>query len=577
MFTLGLSSFKHDTAAAVLQDGVIRAAIEENKLTRSKSTGLPEQAIRFCMESVGVSWNDLDAVAVATSPSAGWRRRSLLPGRARATSVKAAVLHQANEVGTLARELSQLRQLRSKAGAATKVVTLDHHLCHASSAFFLSPFDRALILTMDEEGDGTSATISIGEGSQIRVLQRIPFPHSVAWIYTSITELLGFIPHHDEHKTQWLSLEGEPVFKNVFLEMLRGGRDVLPHLGGENVNLAGNLDLSDNFWRELGVTEGCVSLTDDLRRNLASSLQDACTEIVGSIAEHYCEREGIQKVCLGGGLFQNALLVASLERRLGTDNVSVPPAPGNAGCAIGAGLCVWNQQMRKPRLPAVQYLYSGPTCKRTEVKDVLDNCKARYSHHTTTERKLDATLDLLHSGKIVGWFQGTAEFGPRALGNRSLLASPWASYVKENLNDFIKHREWFRPFAVSVPEEECERYFECSALCQSMNSLARLKPGTEVLPDGFVLPGNFVRLHVVQQRGNPLLWRLLRRFGEHAPAPFLVNTSFNLFGEPLVVKPRDAVRSYFCSGMDALVIESFVLSKTPAKIVSAPISLLKAS
>jgi len=222
---------------------------------------------------------------------------------------------------------------------------------------------------------------------------------------------------------------------------------------------------------------------------------------------------------------------------------------------LGAGMLVWHDAMQKPRLPAVRYMYSGSPCNRSEVKDVLDNCKARYSHQTTVERKLDATLELLQSGKIVGWFQGAAEFGPRALGNRSLLASPWAAYVKENLNDYIKHREWFRPFAVAVPDDDCARYFECSQLCQSMNSLA----------------------WVVQQQSNPLLWRLLKRFGDQAPAPLLVNTSFNLFGEPLVVKPRDAVRSYFCSGMDALVIDNFVLSKTAAKIVPASLSLPKVS
>jgi carbamoyltransferase len=336
------------------------------------------------------------------------------------------------------------------------------------------------------------------------------------------------------------------------------------------------MSLSRKFYRQIGLQEEKKELSDDLRRNLARSLQDACEEIVGSMIEHYRKREGIQSVCLAGGLFQNALLVANLEKRLGINEIFVPPAPGNSGSALGAGMLVWHHVMRKPRLPAVRYLYTGPACNRVEVKDVLDNCKARYSLQSTVERRLDTALQLLDSGKIVGWFQGGAEFGPRALGNRSLLASPWASYVKENLNDYIKHREWFRPFAVAVPEEDCARYFECSELCQSMNSLARVKPGVNVLPEGFVLPGNLVRLQVVQQQGNPLLWRLLKRFGEQAPAPLLVNTSFNLFGEPLVVKPRDAVRSYFCSGIDALVIDNFVLSKALAKIAPDSAALPKA-
>jgi len=576
MLSLGLSSFKHDTAAALLEDGIIKAAIEEDKLTRSRSTGLPENAIRFCLESAGATWSDLDGIAMATRPFEGWRTRSLLSARLGPSSPVTAVFHQANEIGVFARELSELRILRSKVnGTGSKVQNFEHHLCHAASAFFLSPFDQALILTMDEEGDGTSGMIAVGQGTRIRVLRKIPFPHSLAWVYTQITELLGFDPHRDENKTQWLSLEGEPVFKDVFLEMLRSRHSPLPHVNSGYVNLAG-MSLSRKFYRQIGLQEEKKELSDDLRRNLARSLQDAYEEIVGSMIEHYRKREGIQSVCLAGGLFQNALLVANLEKRLGINEIFIPPAPGNSGSALGAGMLVWHHVMRKPRLPAVRYLYTGPACNRVEVKDVLDNCKARYSLQSTVERRLDATLQFLDSGKIVGWFQGGAEFGPRALGNRSLLASPWASYVKENLNDYIKHREWFRPFAVAVPEEDCARYFECSELCQSMNSLARVKPGVNVLPEGFVLPGNLVRLQVVQQQGNPLLWRLLKRFGEQAPAPLLVNTSFNLFGEPLVVKPRDAVRSYFCSGIDALVIDNFVLSKALAKIVPDSVALPKA-
>jgi carbamoyltransferase len=578
MHILGLSSFKHNTAAALLVDGVIKAAIEEDKLTRSRSAGLPENAIRFCLESVGASWRDVDAIAVATRPFSGWRSRSLLPARLAALSPTTSVLHQANEVGVLARELREVRTLRSSLdGMGSNVTPFEHHLCHAASVFYLSPFDRALILTMDEEGDGTSGMIAVGEGARIRVLHKIPFPHSLGWLYSQITELLGFVPHHDEHKTQWLSLEGEPIFKNVFLEMLMSPSNCLPHLNRRYVNLANGMRLSSKFYRRVGLQEGTREVSDDLRRGLASSLQNACSEIVGSIIEDIRKREGIQTACLAGGLFQNALLVADLERRLGINAVFVPPAPGNSGCALGAGMLVWHQVMQKPRLPGVRCLYGGPPCNRPEIKEVLDNCKARYSYQNTAERKLDATVQLLQSGKIVGWFQGAAEFGPRALGNRSLLASPWASYVRENLNDYIKHREWFRPFAVAVTEEDCERYFECSELCQSMNSLASIRPSANVLPDGFVLPGNLVRLQVVQQQSNPLFWRLLKRFGEIAPAPVLVNTSFNLFGEPLVVKPRDAVRSYFCSGIDALIIDNFVLSKTPAKSLRAPMDLYKAA
>jgi len=196
------------------------------------------------------------------------------------------------------------------------------------------------------------------------------------------------------------------------------------------------------------------------------------------------------------------------------------------------------------------------------IKQVLDNCKARYRFHVSKEQILEETIQLLVAGKILGWFQGSAEFGPRALGNRSLLASPWASYVKENLNEYVKHREAFRPFAICVPSERAAEFFDYTTPAHFMATLGSAKPEAVRLLDGFLLPGNRVRLHVVERAANSSLWRLLDRFGQFAPAPMLVNTSFNLFGEPLVVSPRDAVRSYFCSGIDALIIGNFSLTKS---------------
>jgi len=567
MLILGLSSSKHDTAAALFEDGVIKAAIENDKLVRSHSSGLPNAAIRFCLEQAKASWGDLDAIAVENHAFHGAELRSLFNSRTR-MSFPGANYQDVDEPGGFSSELRRLRKAQPNSDASTKIHPFPHHSCHAASAFLLSPFDRALIVTMDEEGDGNSGMVAIGEDTQIRVVRKIRFPNSLAWVYSQVTRLLGFVPHQEEHKTQWLSLGAEPVFKKVFLEMFRNERNHLPRLNSELVNRSGDLTFSSRFYREVGISDGTMRLQDDQRSALASSLQHACAEIVGSLIEHFRDRTGIQNVCLAGGLFQNTLLVAMLERRLGIDQVFVPPAPGNAGCALGAGLLVWHAELQKPRMPAVTQVYGGPSSSPSEIKDVLDNCKTRYSMQLTTERKMDAALQLLEAGKIVGWFQGPTEFGPRALGNRSLLASPWASYVRENLNDYIKHREWFRPFALAVREEDSDRYFECSQLCQSMNSLAWARPEARKVLDGFVLPGNLVRLHVVRQKSNPHFWQLIKRFGERAPAPLLINTSFNLFGEPLVVKPRDAVRSYFCSGVDALMIDMFLLSKSAVNRVA---------
>lgn len=564
MRILGLSSFKHDTAAALLEDGVVKAAIEDDKLTRTRARGLPEAAIRSCLKNQGTNWSEIDLIAVATRPLRNWSRKAWLRSKLSATAPMASAYYGANEAGVLAHELNDLRVLRRYAGGGHKVIAFDHHLCHAASAFFESPFERALIVTLDEDGDGHSGMLAIGEGSQIRVLRTIPFPHSPAWLYSQISHLIGLRPHLEEHKTQWLSLEGEPLFKDVCLKMLRRRSGSVPSLDYSffNRGLAKQLSFSDKFYRSVGLSPGSRKIEEDQRKALASSIQAACTEIVADLAEDWCRREGIQEVCFAGGLFQNVLLVAAVEKLLGMDRVFVSPVPGNAGTSLGAASLAWHHGLKKPRTRTVPHVYLGPSFDRQEVKDVLDNIKSRYTLPNTEERKLDVAVQLLQAGKIVGWFHGAAEFGPRALGNRSVLASPWAPFVKENLNDFIKHREWFRPFAISVPEEDCARYFEASRQCRLMNSVARIRTDNPCLPESFLLPNQQIRLHVVERNSNPLFWSLLKRFGEQAPAPMLLNTSFNLFGEPLVVTPRDAMRSYFGSGLDALIIDRFVLSKT---------------
>ncbi len=572
MRILGISSFAHDQSAALLEDGVIRAVVEENKLSRQKnSRGLPTAAIQFCLKRAVAGWESVDHIAVATTPVRGWLRRSAAGARISPLDPVSAGYAQVGEIGRIARELGQLRVLRHQPGSgANKIVHVEHHLSHAASAFFLSPFERALVITMDEDGDGQSGMLAIGEGSRLRKLRDIRYPHSLAWLYSQITEILGFVPHVDEHKTQWMSLGGEPQYGEVLHDMLRRSGPGSVRLDPSYLDhgVGGRFVLSAKFWRKSGLPRNSAELNEEQRRALAATVQQVCEEKAAEVIETLSGEHKIHDVCLAGGLFNNTLLVSSLERKFGLDHVFVPPAPGNSGTALGAALYLQHQVQGKPRKQVSLDAYWGPAYSRHEIKDVLDNCKAKFSFQVMRERQTDQAVQLLLSGKIIGWFQGAAEFGPRALGNRSVLASPWAPYVKENLNDFIKHREWFRPFAVSVPAEDASRYFECSRLCEFMNSLARVRPSAEKLLDGFILPGGLVRLHTVKKEANPVLWDLLKRFGLQAPAPMLLNTSFNLFGEPLVVSPLDAIRSYACSGIDALLMDNFLLTKAP--IAAAP-------
>jgi carbamoyltransferase len=574
MRILGLSSFAHDTSAALLEDGVLRAAIEESKMTRSKKTrGLPETAIKFCFQKADTDWQGLDYVAIASRPVQAWMRRSAAGAKVSPLSPMSTGFSQFNEMARLSRELGQFRLLRHQNHAPTaKLVNFEHQLCHAAGAFFLSPFERALIVIMDEDGDGKSGMLAIGEGNQIRLLRSISYPHSLAWLYSQVTELLGFAAHNEEHKTQWLSLGGQPQYEPVFRDMLHRSQPGSLRLDSSYLahGVGGRFVLSSKFYKRIGLPGKKGELGDDTKRSLAATMQQVCTEAVSNVVEALRKEHKLDQVCFAGGLFQNSLLVCSLEQRLGLDNVFVPPAPGNAGCSVGAALLLHHHVQKHPRKDQGFTAYSGPSFSRHEIKDILDNCKARFTFQSTNDRRAETAVQFLQAGKIVGWFQGAAEFGPRALGNRSVLASPWAPYVKENLNDFIKHREWFRPFAISIPEEDAATYFEASQVCRAMNTLARLKPAVEVLPEGFVLPGNLVRLHTVDRQSNPAFWGLLKQFGKSAPAPMLLNTSFNLFGEPLVVSPLDAIRSYSCSGVDALLMDNFLLSKAPIP-ASAPV------
>jgi len=575
MYVLGISGMAHDPAAALVDERGVVAAMEETKLERSRNvTGIPLAAIRCCLDLAGARLADVQCLAVASKPARTWARRAWLHSRHTPVTQLPSGSYQAKALGELSRELNYsqlLHQLDELLSA--KVQHLDHHLCHAASAFFASSLDRALILTLDEEGDGRAGLVALGEGKRLRPIRAVSFPHSLGLVFSQITGLLGFTPHRDEHKTQWLGLSAEPVFESLFLDMFRRKPGELPNLNMRYFHrgLAGRIVFSSNFYRKVGLDPKLFSgasartpagsVPEPIRGQLAASVQQACATVVVEIAEAYRKKTKTNTLCVAGGVFLNPVVVAAIEKAAGFDQVFVQPAAGNEGTALGAAWLAWHRRAGSVRLPAMKHLYWGPAYSNQEIKQVLDNCKAYYRWHDGEDQKLDETIRLLDSGKIVAWFNGAAEFGPRALGNRSLLASPWAPYVQENLNQFVKHRESFRPFAIAVPAERADEFFDCTPASRFMATLGTVKPSARSLLQGFFLPDHRIRLHVVERSVNPAFHRLLERFGERASAPFLVNTSFNLFSDPLVIRPRDALRSYFCSGIDALVIGNFTLAK----------------
>jgi len=564
MYVLGLSAINHDSSAALVGDDGVIAAIEEGKMSRTRSaSGIPSAAIRFCLDRAGISWSEVQNIAVAASfpsrerPSHPFSESPLIGAHDQSLE------HALHDLESL---LSSGRIGRSS-GAENRIQEFDHHLCHAASAFYPSPFDRALILTLDEMGDGKSGAVAIGEGTSICPLRTFKFPNSLGWLFSQVTRLIGFRPHEDEHKTQWLSLTGKAELADLFMDVIRAGSGATLRLNRQFYHRSseGITSLSPEFYRRIGISGPDDRLPESVRVSLAASLQQACANVTTQLLRQLREKHKISALCVAGGVFLNPLLVESVEHESGFEKVFVQLAAGNEGTALGAAWLVQHQEHGQPRRTDAAFPYWGPSFSSEEIKQVLDNCKATYRWMASEPHKMDETVRLLLTGRIVAWYQGATEFGPRALGNRSLLASPWAPYVKENLNDFVKHRESYRPFALSVPEEDCGRYFECSDAGRVMATMGHVRESVHDLFTGLILPGDRVRVHIVTRQANPLYWKLLKKFGEHGPAPVLVNTSFNLFGEPLVVAPRDAIRSFYCSGTDALMMGDFLLTKSTAQ------------
>src|SRR5262245_4889206 len=539
MNILGISTAGPNAAAALFDDRGIVAAIEEEKLTRlNDSHALPQLAFKQVLATATLELSDVGSIAFADRGTNGRNGRKKNPAR------EAMLAH--------------LRQLV----AGRRVLSFDHHLCHAASAFYTSDFSRSLVLTLDHGANSLAGSIAIGEDDNLKPLHTMAFPNSLGWFYSRVTQLVGLRPRRDEHKLQWLSKDGQPEYLEAFRKLFTWNTKGLLSLDRRYFTSGpdGTGIFAQRYLRELGLSRSGAPADRSVRANFARSAQAALEEIVLRLAENLREETGVDSLCLAGGVFQNVLLVRALEERSSFRNVYVQPVAGNAGTALGAAVLARKKAGGRSGRAPLGSLALGPEPTSQEIKSVLDNCKIVYKYLNSEEELLNETSCQLERGKIVGWCQGRAEFGHRALGNRSLLASPFNEYVLENVNQFIKHREEFHPFALSVPADRAHEFFDCGPNCRFMASLGDLKNPIAGL-ERFTFNGSAVRVHTVERQANPLFWKLLHKFGESAPAPILVNTSFNLFGEPLVTDPRSAVRSFYCSGVDALAIGSFLVVK----------------
>jgi len=525
MNILGLGGLLNDAAAAVLADGRIVSAVEQRKVAPRRHRGaLPLEAIHSALDLAGAGAGSIEIVALAR------------PFVER---------HDG-------RHLNQdLRSLLPNA----RVVGVEHHRAHAASAYFASPFDSAAVLTLDNSGDFRCGALWRAEGTSIQLEREFTFPDSLGDLYSRVTELLGFKPSSEEHKVQWLSTSGDdslsPVFRSILMQPeagLRTDRSWFDH------NRTGRGGFSARLYSALGLDDG-ADVPAKMVSKVAAGIQRAMESIVIEIAGRG------DNLCLAGGLGLNALLVYALENSGNWRNVYVQPAAGNAGTAFGAAWHVWHQHRGQTTRAPLASLALGPAYGQEEIKRVLENCKLHFKYLLTADEVVAAAADRLAGDQILAWMQGRMEFGPRALGNRSILASPLNPYSTENLNVYIKHREPFRKFAASVPAELASTYFDADPNARYLASVGRVKPDHRKTFESAVLGDGLIRVHTVDKEENPLFHQLLTVWGKRTGVPVLYNTSFNLFGDPMVCTPRDAVRSFYSSGIDSMVIGNFVLEK----------------
>jgi carbamoyltransferase len=429
---------------------------------------------------------------------------------------------------------------------------VEHHAAHAASAFYPSPFDEATVLTLDRDGDFRSAARWRASGNQLQLEKDLYYPDSLGDLYGRVTELLGYSAGRDEHKVQWLSTadDGE-CFRPLFEDILGSAEWPALNRAYFDSDRLSHGGFSEKFYRRLGLDDG-AEVPDPLKAPIAAGLQRAIEAAVLRMAGP------AGKLCVAGGLGLNALLISSLER---SKDVFVQPAAGNAGTALGAVFYAWNNFLGQPKRASLNDLCLGPSYDSEQIKHVLENCKLRFRFLPTMDELIDSAVRDLNAEKIIAWMQGRMEFGPRALGNRSILASPLNPYSTENLNEYIKHREKFRKFAASVPFELAGEYFETGPNARYLATVGRVLPKHRKTFEAAVMGADWVRVHTVRREDNPLYHRLLHAAGKATGLPVLYNTSFNLFSDPLVCNPRDAVRSFYSSGIDALFVGNFVVEK----------------
>ena len=575
MRILGLTSFIHHASAALLNGGEIIAAGDEERFTREKFTGdYPQKAIEYCLEQGNVSLADLDWLAFYWNPWRGVPQRLGLMAAHLPHSL-AFFQKQAGDHAAVRGDFRSWLDMVNVAGVTRRALGgsrarfrrrfVEHHLAHAASAYYPSPWEEAMILSLDGTGEWTTTLLARGRGRDIEKLQEQAYPHSLGAFYGAITQYLGYRTYEDEWKVMGLAATGTPRFAPQVRRLIHC------HEGVFQLDLAYFQFQYADKGRWYGPR--FVELFGPPRRpdepieadrfaDLAASFQLVIEEVGLDLVRHALKRGGCcRKLCLAGGVALNASLNGKILAQTDVEELFVQPAAADNGAALGAALYVNHAELDGPRTPPLRDVYLGPGYDEAAIR------AATQTPGLTAEKTTDITARtarLLADGKVVGWFQGRMEYGPRALGNRSILADPRRAEMKDILNAKVKFREAFRPFAPAILAERAGEYFERNGAFPFMTVVLPVRPERRDRIPAVTHSDGTARLQTVEAAVNPRFHALITEFDRLTGVPVLVNTSFNLAGEPMVCSPSDAVSTFLRSGLDALVMGDYLCVKTPA-------------
>lgn len=570
MYILGISCYFHDAAAALVHEGVLIAAAEEERFTRRKHDySFPQNAIDYCLKVAGIEGADVDYVVFFEKPFLKFERILLTSLQ---TFPRSSGLFREAMKTWLMEKLWIKGLIRDKTGlkSGNRILFSWHHISHAASSFFCSPFEKAAILTADAVGEWTTTLEGWGEGNRIHVSRELHFPHSLGLLYSAFTAFCGFEVNEGEYKLMGMASYGEPKYLEKVYKLIDVSHDGSFALDMDYFSFHHSTSrmFSNKFINLFGEPKdpSLSHIMDIHYADIAASIQVATEEILLKMANHLQQETGLTRLCMAGGVALNSVANGRILRETSFEEMYIQPASGDGGGALGAAFYAYHMLLNKPRSFVMNHAYWGKEYGPSEIRDLLDDQGVRYTELPNDDAVINMTVELLQEHKIVGWFQGGFEYGPRALGNRSILADPREDEVRDLVNRKVKFRESFRPFAPSVVVEKMEEFFVLPDASRHyparfMLLVVDVKNNKRDQVPAITHVDGTTRPQSVFAETNDRYYSLINRFGEATGVPVVLNTSFNLNGEPIVNTPADALSTFMRSGMDALIMDRFVVIK----------------